>query len=370
MASMRGPWFGIASLLLMGATALPAQGAEKDKDKAKDETVSVAVFPLRAKPGVEAVTAELLTLTIVDELRTVSSFALVMSPHEVGVRLSPKEQEQLMDCASDRCAMLDTEMAGALGVSHMLVGSIFKVDKELLLNLKLLDLRTALEVASVSRRMAGSTNAMLASAKSLLGELLKKCKFLKPLGKESATAAPPPPPPPPPRRAPQPETVTTAAPAPAPVEAEASPAPVTTLMAVPDPPTRPAPEATTPAPAAAAAPPPRVVPLWAPGVLGGGVTGLAVGVLGLVGTAVMGTLATMLLGVVYVVPVLNLLLFPDSSSPDTRLPRLAHGSQAELMTAGAAWALAAVGAVLVPVVLVLIVGGAVATSAGGALSRE
>ena len=346
----------MAWLLTALLAPIPAVGAEKAPPAPKDEVISAAVFPLRAKSGVDGVTAELLTLTIVEELRGTSSFSQVLSPHEVGVRLSPKEQETLMDCASDRCAILDTEMAGALGASHMLMGSIFKVDKDYLLNLKMLDIRTALEVSSVSKNISGNTNALLSATKALLGELLKKCKFLKVTAGGKAASSPLPLPTPKPVLPPVVVPVPPPTPAPEPA--------VTTLMAVPDVPSR------APSGDAATAPePPKVVPPWAPGVLGGGVTAIGVGGVALVGAAVVGTLATSLLWLVYVVPTVNRVLLADKPAEE-RLPRLKGGSSSVFITKGVAWSLVGVGAVLLPVAVVLLVAGVVATSAGGALSRE
>ncbi|MEW5851269.1 MAG: hypothetical protein AB2A00_20950 [Myxococcota bacterium] len=159
------------------AVAAPARSAE-----------SVAVFPLQAKGGADSSMVELMTLTLVDELRRGSTFARVMSPQEVAVLLSDDSQRQLLTCATDRCALLDTEMAGALGVTHMVGGAVFRVDDDHRVELWLLDLRTALQVASVSRQLkVRQAQELLAAASPMVRQLVETSGHARAVG---STAAP------------------------------------------------------------------------------------------------------------------------------------------------------------------------------------
>ncbi|MEW5850038.1 MAG: hypothetical protein AB2A00_14715 [Myxococcota bacterium] len=109
---------------------------------------SVAIFRTEAKAEVKPDTADLLTEYIVAEARASGVFSSVATPLEVDVRLGAGGQEQLRKCANDACTLIDVELAGSLGVSHLLVSTLGKLGGTYVLALKLLDLRTALEVGS------------------------------------------------------------------------------------------------------------------------------------------------------------------------------------------------------------------------------
>lgn len=85
---------------------------------------SVAVFSLEAKHGVPPGAADLLTDNLLAQLRKTGAFSQVVSPADIAVLMPPDEQKFLMRCASDECAVVDNEVAGALGVSHVLVGNL------------------------------------------------------------------------------------------------------------------------------------------------------------------------------------------------------------------------------------------------------
>lgn len=135
--------------------------------------LSVAVFRFSAG-GVDAAAADLLTDDVVEEVRASGAFVLVVSPNEVDTRIGVQGQQQLRDCALDRCALVDRELAGALGVTHLLVGSVARLGEQVGVSLKLVELRTAAEIATVRRDVAraealprevrAATRALLAQA--------------------------------------------------------------------------------------------------------------------------------------------------------------------------------------------------------------
>ncbi|MEW5854929.1 MAG: hypothetical protein AB2A00_39500 [Myxococcota bacterium] len=114
---------------------------------------SLAVFPLEAKMGVPAQAADLITDNLVAEIRGARAFFRVVTPGEIAQLMPPEQQKFLMRCASDECVLVDQEMAGALGVSHLLVGNVGKLGNSHLINLRLIELRTSTVLATLSERV-------------------------------------------------------------------------------------------------------------------------------------------------------------------------------------------------------------------------
>ncbi|MEW5850760.1 MAG: hypothetical protein AB2A00_18375 [Myxococcota bacterium] len=148
---------GIPAAMLL-VRALAGEGA------AASPASSVAVFPLEARTGVEQATADLVTLRLVEEVRTRSSFSRVVSPQELSLLMPRDEQKQLVRCATDECALVDTELAGGLGVTHMLVGSVGRLGNSFLVALKVMELRTARDVGSVAERFQATSDEVLLDA--------------------------------------------------------------------------------------------------------------------------------------------------------------------------------------------------------------
>src|SRR5438045_2438951 len=103
---------------------------------------SVAVFAVDPQRGAEPALARVVTETVLQEVRRSSSFARVTSPTEIATLMSPAQQITLLKCAQDACALVDMDIAGALGVSHLLVGTVTSLAHAYVLQLKLLELAT------------------------------------------------------------------------------------------------------------------------------------------------------------------------------------------------------------------------------------
>jgi hypothetical protein len=120
----------------------------------------VAVFPLEAK-SLPVPVADLTTDKVIQEMRQCRVFDRVVGPLEVAVLLAPSQQKELVSCANDRCAVVDREIAGALGVTHLAVGSVSLVGSHLVVTLKMLELETAMEVGSVMETASGGDHVAL-----------------------------------------------------------------------------------------------------------------------------------------------------------------------------------------------------------------
>ncbi|MEW5851845.1 MAG: hypothetical protein AB2A00_23850 [Myxococcota bacterium] len=151
---MLGPVVLPCLLLLGAAPTTPAPPV----------TRTLAVFSLEPKVGVPKPVADLLSETLVAELRSSKAFARVVSPREIAVLMPAEQQKFLIQCASDQCGMVDEDLAGVLGVSHLLVGSLGRLGTSYLLNLRILELRTSVAVATVAERIKGQTDEALLDA--------------------------------------------------------------------------------------------------------------------------------------------------------------------------------------------------------------
>lgn len=126
--------------------------------------VSVAVLPLDGKGGVPENTLALVSEIALEQVRRRSLFKRVLSPVEISALMPREQQALLVSCATSECAIVDTEIAGALGVTHMLVGQVGRVGDSLVFSLKLLDLRTALAVGTMTDRIRNGTEDALLDA--------------------------------------------------------------------------------------------------------------------------------------------------------------------------------------------------------------
>lgn len=142
--------------ILLAATALGSSPADGMKKKP-----TVAILTLEPAVGVSAATARVLTDHLVEEVRTAKTFSLVTSSQEVESLLGFERQKQLADCSEISCM---AELAGALGVEFILVGSLSKLGLSYLMNIKLLDVRTARTLSSLSKRVQGDTEEVLLDA--------------------------------------------------------------------------------------------------------------------------------------------------------------------------------------------------------------
>ena len=109
------------------------------------------------------------------QLRKAGAFSRVVAPADIAALMAPEQQKFLMRCASDECAVVDNELAGALGVTHILVGNLGRLGNTYLLNLRLLDARSSVLVASLSNRTRSETeDALLDMVQPALQDLLQQ----------------------------------------------------------------------------------------------------------------------------------------------------------------------------------------------------
>lgn len=230
---------------------------------------SVAVLNLEYKQGVTADVADLLTVNLTATLRSGGRFSRVVGTRDMEQVIGFEKQKQLLSCESASCM---AELAGALGVDFLLTGSLGRLGTTWLFNATMINTRSGVADATVSKRIKGQNEeALLDAVDQIAAELIHQAHLDEAV---PAAAAPKP---------------VAAAPAPKPVAPEPAPAPKPAAPVASASPatTAPAPAA-DPAPAPAAAEEPAAAGAKGGGFLGkalmgvGGV-GLALGALALVG---------------------------------------------------------------------------------------
>jgi N-acetylneuraminic acid mutarotase/TolB-like protein len=194
----------------------------------------IAVMPIAPGASIPQDQAASLTETLAAEVRQQSK-AQVVTARDLASVLSHEQQKQALGCTSDSCL---AEIAGAAGADRLVIGDVARLGESLVVQLRLLDARSAAVLTQSHRRFKrGTFDDLLDALSSMVGELLAA----PPPG--AATAAAPPPPPPP--------TPSAAPPSPAPAGAKPAPPATATPSARPAPATR----ATGTAPATAGWPP-------------------------------------------------------------------------------------------------------------------
>lgn len=142
---------------------------------------SVLVMPLRAEVGVAQGITNVLSEAVLDEVRGSEAFSRVTSMREVEAMAQMEQQRQVMNCSTESCL---AELAGALGMELVLIGSVGKIGNTLVLSLRLVESRGARILASLTHHLCeGSEEVLLALMKPATRALL----FSAHLAKSSST---------------------------------------------------------------------------------------------------------------------------------------------------------------------------------------
>lgn len=134
---------------------------------------SIAVVGFRAKAGVETSTAELLTDRLTARLKGDGFFLRVVGSDELRATLNLQQQQQLLDCDGTQCM---AEVAGALNVRWLAVGSVGQLGRQWLLTFKVVDTRTAEAAYVVSHNAPGDESVMLRLTDQSVGEVLAQMR--------------------------------------------------------------------------------------------------------------------------------------------------------------------------------------------------
>ncbi len=149
---------------------------------------SVALFRINSEFGVPQGVANLLGERLASLLRESGSFKNVVASSDLEALVDLERQKQLADCNSESCV---SEIAGFLGVDFLVVGTVGKLGGTYLLNLKLLNVRSASTPAAVSEQFPGDTEeALLNGTLPSLRKLLERAGFKHALPQTAENAPP------------------------------------------------------------------------------------------------------------------------------------------------------------------------------------
>ena len=138
---------------------------------------SVAVTPLVAQTGVSASTAALVSDSVAAQVQQSSAFSRVLGQREMEATLGIEQQRQLLACSSESCLV---EVAEALNVDYLMLGSVGRLGSVWLVNLKLVRARNAVMAAAVSERATGSEDVLLDAARKATQHLLVAANLVAP----------------------------------------------------------------------------------------------------------------------------------------------------------------------------------------------
>lgn len=142
-------------LLLLSLSAAP-QGSQR-----------IPVLPLEHGDGISESTASALTDALAAELRTRPGLEIVTSK-ELAAVLGLARQRELLGCDAPSC---HAEVGGALDADLMIIGSLAKLGESWMLNVQLLDGRTARNLSQSKRRVKGGVDGLLDALPEMAREL-------------------------------------------------------------------------------------------------------------------------------------------------------------------------------------------------------
>ncbi|MGI5865326.1 MAG: hypothetical protein ACOX6T_25175 [Myxococcales bacterium] len=132
--------------------------------------LKVAIVPLTAGEGVTDKVAASITEVATSEVRRIPGVQL-LTQQEVGTLIGFDRQRAMLGCQEDSCV---AEVGGALGVEHLVFGTISKLGESWLVTFKLMDVKNAKMLAQADRRIRNGTvddvlDAMAPMVKELFG---------------------------------------------------------------------------------------------------------------------------------------------------------------------------------------------------------
>ena len=141
-------------VILLGAVlaAGPAR-AQSAAPQAAKAIKKVAVLELQAGPGVDTKLAQVITQSLTASIQ--ARGPSVVSSQDIKSALGFEAQKQLLGCKADSACL--AQIGGALGVDHVVAGSLARIGESYVMNLQLIDIVHASVSRRYSRRVRGSS---------------------------------------------------------------------------------------------------------------------------------------------------------------------------------------------------------------------
>lgn len=148
----------VVALLLSGSLSSPVAAAPAERAEAK-RSLRLAVYDFELS-GVDPRVGRIVTDSVVAELRKLQRLS-VIGMDEVRAMLDLEAQKQLVGCEDESCL---AEIADALGVDALVIGSIARSQDQHVFGLRRIDQRRAEVVGSVTHRLEADTGESLLAA--------------------------------------------------------------------------------------------------------------------------------------------------------------------------------------------------------------
>lgn len=140
-----------------------------------EEKIRIAILDLKAK-NVSKETVEILNDIMVVEIQSFKQLSII-SKKEIETMLGFEAQKQMVGCEDDISCIV--EIVGAYGVKMLVAGSVGKVGKTYVINLQLINIRTASVDNRVYKRVKGEEDELLDSIPIVVKELMSVVEVKK-----------------------------------------------------------------------------------------------------------------------------------------------------------------------------------------------
>ena len=150
---------------------------------ASAEEAKLAVTGVRGRLGVDEDLVRVVEEYIVNQVARIGRFT-VFGRDDITRLLDSEQQEQLSGCDEDSCL---AEIGGAMGVDHLMAGSIDEVGESMLISLKIIDVRRGRVMARESERLRGAGEDDALEAIDKLLRRLFHGRFVRKLPKLAVT---------------------------------------------------------------------------------------------------------------------------------------------------------------------------------------
>lgn len=180
-------------LALAAQTPEPPPATTAPTKAEKAQTLRLAVYALKTSDE-DARLGEIATDALVLELRKLQRVSVV-SMDEVRAMLDVESQKQLSGCADDSCL---ADIADSLGVDGVVIGSIARLNEQVVFGLRRIDQREAKTLGQVTERLTSANGeevlaAIGPSTEKLFGEFPLRAGAVRGVSPEIALRLNPPP---------------------------------------------------------------------------------------------------------------------------------------------------------------------------------
>jgi outer membrane receptor protein involved in Fe transport len=156
-------------LLLTVAARSQEQGPEVEHYLAPPEVITIGVMEFKGV-GLPQETADVIADVIAEHITKLGDVRVV-SKADITALLNLEKQRRLAGCTDRECF---AEVAGALGMPWMVTGSVSILGKSAILNLKLIDVRSAYVAGRATRRIQGDVEDLLYEVPGAVEALFEK----------------------------------------------------------------------------------------------------------------------------------------------------------------------------------------------------